>query len=357
MSAFTDVAIIGAGPYGLSIAAHLGARGIEFRIFGKPMESWQTRMPKGMFLKSEGFASSLFEPSGCFTLQRFCSESEVPYEAIDFPVPLETFVAYGLAFQRRFVSNLDERMVAAVDRATDHFLLRLDDGAEITARRVVVAVGVTYFSHVPAAFGHLSREVVSHSSDHHDLSRFRGVDVTVIGGGASALDSAALLHDGGAAVRLVTRRSALSFNPPGSYRQWQQWYPWYPMSGLGRGWRNQFYERAPMLFRRLPRGTRTWIVHTTLGPAGGYTVKDRVDQLPQLLGHTIRCVSFRDRRVRLQLLGPDGEENALSTEHLMAGTGFRVDLRRLTFLSSELRRQVKSIGFVPILSSDFQSSV
>ena len=53
----TRVVIIGAGPYGLSVAAHLRAHGVAFRIFGAPLDSWRNHMPVGMMLKSDGFAS------------------------------------------------------------------------------------------------------------------------------------------------------------------------------------------------------------------------------------------------------------------------------------------------------------
>ncbi len=88
MSGSTQVAIIGAGPYGLSLAAHLRARGIDFRIFGTPLNSWRTQMPKGMFLKSEGFASNLYDPDGAFTLVRFCADKSLGYADYNHPVPL-----------------------------------------------------------------------------------------------------------------------------------------------------------------------------------------------------------------------------------------------------------------------------
>jgi cation diffusion facilitator CzcD-associated flavoprotein CzcO len=55
----TDIVIVGAGPYGLSVAAHVRRHGRPFRIFGSPTRSWRSNMPDGMFLKSEGRASSL----------------------------------------------------------------------------------------------------------------------------------------------------------------------------------------------------------------------------------------------------------------------------------------------------------
>jgi hypothetical protein len=354
MTSSSKVAILGAGPYGLSIAAHLYARGIEFRIFGSPMHSWRTRMPAGMFLKSEGFASSLYDPAGCFTLKNFCVESGLPYEANDLPVPLETFTAYGLAFQRRLVPTVEEKAVVRLDQSPDGFLLRLDDGEMVAAHHVIVAVGIAYFPHMPAGLAHLPTDVFSHTSDHHDLSRFKGCDVIVIGGGASALDVLASLQEVGAKVQLIARQSSLRFNVPRPRPWWKQWHL---SSGLGPGWRNQFYEHGPMLFRRLPQGLRLWIISTALGPAGGSPVKERVERVPLLLGHTVRYAQFRDGRVQLRLLCPNGEERTLSTDHVIAGTGYRVDLRRLTFLSKELHCKVRSVNFAPILSADFQSSV
>ena len=184
MTGSSKVAIIGAGPYGLSIAAHLRAHGIDFRIFGRPMHSWRMRMPAGMLLKSEGFASSLHDPARRFTLERFCAERGLRYAAKNVPVPLQTFAEYGLAFQRQLVPNVEEKAVVGLDRAPYGFLLRLDDGETVAADRVVVAVGITYFPHVPAGLAHLPPDTFSHTSDHHDLARFKGADVTVIGGGA-----------------------------------------------------------------------------------------------------------------------------------------------------------------------------
>src|SRR5208283_316064 len=143
-----DVAIIGAGPYGLSIAAHLKARGVDFRIFGTPMNFWRTHMPKGMHLKSEGFASSLDDPDGGFTLEVYCKERGIPYAKVGLPVPLEVFTSYGLEFQRRFVPKLENKLVNLLERFPAGFQIRLEDGEIVAARRVVLAIGLTHFEHV-----------------------------------------------------------------------------------------------------------------------------------------------------------------------------------------------------------------
>ena len=127
MTTAIDVAIIGAGPYGLSCAAHLRARGVDHLVFGSPMATWRDSMPKGMLLKSDGFASSLYHPAGKLTLRQYCAEQNLPYADLNLPIPLETFVAYGQHFQKQFVPYLDERMVMRLERKADGFALELDE--------------------------------------------------------------------------------------------------------------------------------------------------------------------------------------------------------------------------------------
>src|SRR6202451_4712772 len=119
-----NTAIIGAGPYGLSVAAHFRRRGIPFRIFGRPMDSWLHRMPKGMMLKSDGFASDIYDPESAFTLRQFCAERGIEYADTGIPVHLDTFSAYGLAFRDRMVPELEDKLVVSVDRVTGGWQLR-----------------------------------------------------------------------------------------------------------------------------------------------------------------------------------------------------------------------------------------
>src|SRR6266481_2452919 len=139
----SDIAIIGAGPYGLSIAAHLRARKVEHRIIGDAMQFWLEHMPKGMLLKSDGFASTLYDPEGDFTLRHYCEERNVEYADLGIPVRIEDFCAYGLAFQRRFAPNLDNKKVTSLERTRAGFTLHLSDGESFTAQRVVIATGLS----------------------------------------------------------------------------------------------------------------------------------------------------------------------------------------------------------------------
>src|SRR5205809_161418 len=109
----TQVAIIGAGPYGLAAAAHLRAAGLEVCIFGEPMVFWQRQMPKGMFLRSSWEASHISHPHQACTLDTFQAAQGI---SLVTPLPLEDFIAYGLWFQRQVAPDLDPRRVSRIER-------------------------------------------------------------------------------------------------------------------------------------------------------------------------------------------------------------------------------------------------
>src|SRR5215813_12467930 len=248
-----NIAIVGAGPYGLSIAAHLRAKRVDHRVFGGPMEFWRTHMPKGMLLKSEGFASCLYDPDDTFTLEHYCREAGLPYADIGLPTPLSTFISYGLAFQKRFVPELESRQVTSLDRSPDGYRMRFADGEVLTARKVVVATGMSCFEYIPPVLSQLPKEFISHSSSHHALDRFAGREVAVLGAGASALDLAALLHQAGARTQVVARKSSIDFQDPPEKDGRSLWFRLrFPMTGIGSGWQLFWCSNLPAVFRLMP---------------------------------------------------------------------------------------------------------
>ena len=303
-----DIAIIGAGPYGLSIAAHLKARGGEFRIFGSPMHTWLNHMPQGMYLKSEGFASTLYDPESEFTLANYCQQKGIQYADIGIPISLETFSGYGLEFQKRLVPELENKTVVSLIRSSSGFEIGLSNGETATARRVVVAVGLSHFQYVPPILSGLADEFVTHSSAHRTFDRFRGQNVTVIGAGASAADVAAALLDAGARVQIVARKPVFRFHdPPGPIPRPILDRIRFPMTGLGPGWRSLFCTAAPLIFRQMPERFRLEVVRKHLGPAAGWVVKERVVGHAQFhLASNIAQASVRNGQVHLELQQGDG---------------------------------------------------
>ena len=352
-----DVAIIGAGPYGLSVAAHLKAAGVRLRIFGRPMDTWLTQMPKGMRLKSEGFASSLSDPDSTFTLAEYCRQQKIPYSDIGLPVALDTFTSYGLAFQKKFVPELENKLVVSLERSGRNFRLRLEDGEEVMACKVVVAAGLSHFNYTPPVLASLPAEYVTHSSRHSHLERFAGRKVVVIGAGASAIDLAALLHQAGAQVQVVARKPAIRFHDPPASRKLIDGMR-APLTGIGSGWNMVFCTRLPHWFRRLPKQFRLDFVKRTLGPAPGWFVKEQVvGKVPFILGVNIADADINDNQVRLKLVDSAGASRYLLADHVIAATGYKVDLQRLAFLTPELLTHIQSLERTPVLSSHFESTV
>jgi thioredoxin reductase len=313
-----DVAIIGAGPYGLSLAAHLRARGVRLRIFSQPMRGWSMQMPKGMLLKSDGFASNLSNPDDAFTLKRFCAEQGIEYADTGIPVRLDTFITYGLAFQQRMAPDLEDKTVVGLDRSPEGFVLRLDDGEMVAARRAVLATGIGHFRHMPAPLAHLPPAFASHSSCHRDPGAFRHRSVAVIGGGASATDLAGLLHEAGARMQLIARQSFLKFHgkPENKRRSLLQQIR-HPPSGLGPGWRSRFYTEAPILFHRFPERLRPET------PRSGRTMVRVMGQVPLLLGYALEHAEIRDGMVCLRIRAADGTMREVVVEHVIAATGYK----------------------------------
>jgi cation diffusion facilitator CzcD-associated flavoprotein CzcO len=198
-----DVAILGAGPYGLAATAHLqNISGLEVRVFGEPMEFWQAHMPEGMLLRSPWAASHISDPRTALTMDAFANEIGI---RIPTPIPLDRFVEYGLWFQRQAVPKIDRRRIARVERDSRGFRLTLDDGEQFHSRRVVIAAGIGSFARRPQQFEGLPCELVTHVSDQRDVRRFVGKQVVVIGAGQSALESAALIHEAGGEVEVIVR--------------------------------------------------------------------------------------------------------------------------------------------------------
>jgi thioredoxin reductase len=315
-------------------------------------------MPKGMLLKSEGFASSLDDPDSSFTLRHYCEEMNLPYDDIGTPVPLEVFSAYGLEFQKRLVPTLEQTDITSVSRTSKGFELETADGQIIHARAVIVATGITHFSYLPPLLVDLPASHVSHSSQHHDLSSFRGKTVVVLGAGASAVDIAAILHEEGSQVQLVARRQKIAFHTKTKEPRPLLQRLRIPRSGLGIGWRSRLCTDAPLLFHVMPQKFRFRTVRNLLGPAPGWFVRDKVvGKFSLHLGCEIQFASIEDGKVHLKIVEKDGSNSELIADHVISATGYQVSISRMGFLDQALRRLVHQVEDTPVLSSHFETSV
>jgi thioredoxin reductase len=357
MTEIVEVAIIGAGPYGLSIAAHLAGRGVDFRIFGSPMHTWRTSMPEGMVLKSEGNGSDLYDPEGEMTLSRFCADRGLPSRDVGFPIPLETFVAYGIAFQQRFVPRLEDRLVTAVRPTPYGFDLNLQDGEVARARRVIVAAGIRAYEYMPPKLAALPAGLASHSAMHVKVDQFAGREVAIIGGGASAVNLAPLLLRVGASVTMIVRRPQIAYcGPPTERSLWEKIKE--PESGLGTGWRSWACCAMPSVFHAMPEAFRVMVVQKHLPAAPGWTLQPQVDGIvPTIAGSLIARAEAVQGRVRLELDLRDGGKRVVTADHVIAGTGYKVDMRKLPFFGRDVLERLDCVNNTPRLSRWFESSV
>lgn len=355
----TDVAVIGVGPNGLSVAAHLRQAGVEYRAFGFPMGAWRFNMPAGMRLKSEPYASDLSAPNQGFLARDYCNQAGEVYPERVIPLTREQFIDYGTWFADELVPDIDETEVVSLSKeSTGGFLIRTAKDESITANKVVVATGIIPFAYLPPELSGLPSDQISHSSAHSDLERFSGKEVLVVGGGSSALETSALLLEQGTSVKMVARDNSVSWPTPNpaSPTRLQQFRR--PVVRLCEGWTCWAYDRLPDVFRHLPKDTRVEKSLGFLGPAGAWWLRERVEgRVPMLLGHHVLGSAAAGDRVQLRLRTPTGAVVTESADHVIAGTGFRFDLTRLTYLSPSLRSDLKVLAGAPVLDHHLESNV
>jgi cation diffusion facilitator CzcD-associated flavoprotein CzcO len=351
-SADQQVVIIGAGPYGLAIAAHLRARGVEPYVFGHTMSFWESHMPRGMLLRSAWHASSISDPHGHMTLDAYEAQSG---RRLPRPLSRSEFVSYGRWFQRAAVPNLDTRMVSAIEQEGNDFAVELEEGERMRARRVVVATGLRRFPHRPREFEQLEPELAPHSMDVIEPDRFRGRSIAVIGSGQSAVETAALVHEAGGEVELIARAPAIrwltrSARLHGGNRVIE--YLLYAPTDVGPpgvSW----VVALPNAFRRLPRKTQDRLAYRAIRPAAAGWLVDRTGGVKLTLGRRVVAAAPEPDGVTLTL--DDG--SARSVDGLVLGTGYSVDVKREPVLGSSIRDRISLNCGHPVLRRGMESTV
>jgi FAD-dependent urate hydroxylase len=349
----SEVLIIGAGPFGLSISTHLRGRGIDHVIAGRPMDTWRAHMPAGMYLKSEPYGSDMSCPQTGYDIAGYSRAERIPgIDERGQPLSLEQFLDYSDWYVKHLVPDVSDVRVTQIKAVNGGFQVAFADAEPVAVRNVVVATGLLPHVYIPAELSGLSAELVSHTSDYHRFDRFRGRRVAVVGAGSSALETAALMHEAGCEVQLVMRR------PP----VWGDGKP-QPLTPLTRlrnnklceGWKCPFWN-SPDLFRMLPQSVRIVKARTVLGPLGAWWLKDRVEGVIEILNETqVRGVESSGSGVKLLLDGPG--RSSLEVDHVIAGTGFHFDIAHLDYLPEELRTRIAAFSGYPVLTRTGESTV
>jgi len=346
-----NVTVIGAGPYGLAATAYLQALGIETRTFGEPMAFWANQMPVGMRLRSSWEASHIADPKGALTLDAFGS---VEGNHIGKPIPLDRFVEYGLWYQKKAVPDVDRRQVVRVERNGRELKLTLSDGERFGSRRVVVASGIGPFAHRPKEFSKIPRELASHTVEQNNFNGFKGKKVVIVGGGQSALESAALLKEAGAEPEVLVRESSLNW--VGLHARLHRLGPLskllYSNRDVGPAGISRLVS-LPHMFRRFPRKFQDKVAYRAIRPAGAGWLRHRLEGVKISLN--CKVVEAGEKGSRLQIRLDDGTERVV--DHCLLATGFQVDLSRYAFLAPSLLQQLQTVDGFPVLGRGFESSV
>jgi thioredoxin reductase len=349
----SSVVVVGAGPHGLATAANLEALGIDVTVFGEPMSFWQRHMPRGMLLKSNWRGSHIAHPDGSRMLDNY--ERSVG-TTLPKPIPVERFIEYGRWFGEQLASPIDRRMVTSVEPRADGFWVRLADGERMESRHVVVAAGVEPFAQRPRQFAELPYELVTHSFDWDNLAQFEGRRVAVIGAGQSALESAALLHEHGAEVEIIVRERLVRYifvndRSRGRVNQLIRSATSAPTEVGPRGL--SWVAAVPDVYRAVPSRLQPWVSYRCLVPFGSPWLAERLAGVPVATDCAVTRAAPRNNHVRLSL--SDGSRR--DVDHVLLGTGYRVDVGRYPFLSDGVLRGLRLSHGSPPLGAGMESRV
>jgi cation diffusion facilitator CzcD-associated flavoprotein CzcO len=350
----TDVAIIGAGPYGLSLSAHLTRRGVRHRIFGDPMRFWRD-MPEGINLKSLAFATNIEVPTRGYSFPQWCRERGLE----DFePCTMKSFATYGCEMQQRFVPQLEEVFVSKVEQRDRQFQVTLATGAAFRSARVVCCTGLSGLSYIPDVLRNLGPDRMKHTFDISDYGPFRNMRVAVIGAGASAIEAGTLVREAGGTSDVFVRgkEAVIHGRAPRSRPLWRRLKD--PTSVLGASRTGWVLQHFPLIVHRMPLDRRTRFIKGHYGPASPWWIRDRVIGIvPIHVRHELVQAEDTGDGVRLTFHTGDGSVRMVEVDYVIAGTGYDVDVQRLTYLDSHLARQVRCIERAPELNAYFESSV
>ena len=338
-----NLLIIGAGPFGLSLAAYAKQSGMDFLVVGKPMEFWKKNMPEGMFLRSASDWS--LDPTDRFSIMNYLGSLGKTPKDVE-PLSLEFYLGYAQWFQEGIGIQTIPHYVSRLDQTKKGFLATLENGNTIEAKNVAVAIGMGYFKNCPSALTDLlPAGRYEHTCDAVKLSEYKGKRVLILGGRQSAFEWTALLNDGGAAeVHVVHRHESPKFTES----DWSWVHP------LVDGMVND-----PAWFRKLPQEEKD-AVSKHLWSEGRLKVEPWLEKRvmkPNTSIHQkaslVSCVERSDGVLDVKLDNGD----AFVVDDVILATGYKVELERLPFLKNgNLFDKIEVKNGFPVLDPQFQTT-
>lgn len=339
----TDLLVVGAGPFGLALAAEAGHHGVRYLQVGRPMAFWRDHMPAGMLLRSA--SDWHLDPHGRATIEAFLAErGMVPADAD--PLSRELYLDYCAWFAREKSIEADPQHVVRLDPAGDGFLATLEDGSVVAARAVVLALGMGPHRMVPAELAALlPAGRWQHTCDAVDLTGARGRRYLLVGGRQSAFEWAALLAEAGArSVDVVHRHPSPAF----AAADWTWVTPVVEQLARDPGW-----------FHRLPAAeqdgyrARLWS-EGRLKVEPWLAARLPADVVRVRPGRSLVSATVDDQGA-VEVLLDDGEP--VTVDEVLLATGYRAHVDDLHLLSGGTLPPLAHHDGVPDLDDTFQTSV
>lgn len=339
-----SVLIIGAGPFGLSLAAQLQQQQVDYLVVGKPMYFWQSHMPQGMLLRSA--CDWHLDPLNIATIEAYLHTLNQTPADVE-PLSLAFYLGYTKWFQDQKQLKILPHYVQRLHETQGQFKATLQNGDTINADHVVLALGFQSFSHIPADLAAmLPQRRYGHTCDLVDLAPYNGRRVLIIGGRQSAFEWTALLHEAGAAAVHVSYRHD---TPQFTAADWSWFNQQVDEIATDPGWfRSLSAPEQAAVNRRFWEEGRLKL-EPWLAP--------RIDhESITLWPHTEMSACSPGQDGELQITLNNGE--TIIVDDVIFATGYKVDMARIPLLSQGniLARLATRNGY-PRLDESFQSSI
>lgn len=344
MNRDTKLLIIGAGPFGLALAAQAAHDRINHLIAGRPMEFWRRNMPKGMFLRSA--CDWHLDPLDVHTIEAYLqSQGKTPKDVE--PLSLEFYISYVDWFQKQKNIQPLPIFIQKLERPNDQFVATTLDGSVIKARSVVLAPGFKHFAHTPPDLkAKLPEDRYQHTCEFTDFTDVANKRFLIIGGRQSAFEWAALLVEAGASAVHILHRHA---SPAFAVADWS--------------WVNPLVDDIvgnPNWFRRLTQTEKDAISHR-MWAEGRLKVEPWLES--RLNNNRVKVWPHTELTSCIQQ--PDGELAAtltngetLNVDHVVLATGYKVNIAQLPLLAAgNLLERLEIRNGFPVLDDHFETSV
>lgn len=338
----TDLLILGAGPFGLALAAYAQAHDVRHRVVGVGMGFWRDNMPEGMLLRSTCDWS--LDPLDLHTIDAYLDRAGKVCRDVE-PLSRGFYLDYAAWFQQEKAIESTDVTVQALVREGSEFVAVTGDGSRIRCRAVVLAIGFGYFAHVPAELAPMfPRERSGHTCDFVDFRELKGRRVLIIGGRQSAFEWTALIREAGAdAVHVCYRHDTPSFTTA----DWS--------------WVNALVDRIsvdPGWYRRLSADEKNQI-NRRFWEEGRLKLEPwlapRIDHPRVHLHPHTNVAGTNPEASGMEVTLDNGD--VFAVDHTVFATGYRVDLSRVPFLSNGLLPGLRVQDGFPELDTRFQTSV